>query len=123
MCNFNIKCIMKKLFKILWKSVLFCVCVVALIVGVLIIREWRRNQNQYWVDIRLSENVDVRYYYKLEERVVYNRAERKVVAKDIDRVVVPAKGDSLTVFFRKGLRGYLNANTGEVVIPEQYRHA
>lgn len=114
---------MKKLFKILWKSVLFSVCVVALIVGILIIREWRRDQNQYCLDIRLSENVEVRYYYKLEERVVYNRAERKVVAKDIDRVVVPAKGDSLTVFFRKGLRGYLNANTGKVVIPEQYRHA
>ena len=114
---------MKKFFKILWKSVLFSVCVVVLIVGILLIREWRQDQNQYWVDLSLSENVDVRWCYKKKECVVYNRAERKIVEKGIDRVVPPADGDSLTVFFRRGLRGYLNANTGKVVIPEQYRRA
>ena len=51
---------MKNLFKLLWKSVLFCVCVVVLIVGILLIREWRRERNHYWVDLNLSENVDVR---------------------------------------------------------------
>ena len=114
---------MKKLFKLLWKSILFSVCIVVLIVGILLIREWRCDYNQYWVDLNLSENVDVRWYYKKHEGAVYNRAEHKIVEKGIDRVVCPADGDSLTVFFRDGLRGYLNANTGKVVIPEQYRRA
>ena len=114
---------MKKLFKFLWKSVLLSVCVVVLIVGILLIREWRLERNHYWVDLNLSENVDVRWYYHKKESVVYNRAERKEVEKGIDRVVLPVDGDSLTVFFRKGLRGYLNANTGKVIIPEQYRRA
>lgn len=114
---------MKKLFKLLWKSVLFSVCVIVLIVGILLIREWHRDRNQYWTDMNLSENVDVRWYYEKDDYRIYNRTERKIVEKDVDRVVLPAHGDSLTVFFRKGLRGYLNANTGKVVIPEQYRRA
>lgn len=114
---------MKKWFKILWKSVLFSVCVVVLIVGVLIIREWRRSQNQYWTDMSLSENIDVHWYYDKDEYRIYDNVKHKVVEKGVDRVVLPAHGDSLTVFFRKGLRGYLNANTGKVVIPEQYRRA
>lgn len=113
---------MKKLFKILWKSILFSVCVVVLIVGVLFVCEWHRDRNQYCMEI-LSENIELRWYYNKNKGVVYNRAECKNIEKGIDRVVSPADGDSLTVFFRKGLRGYLNVNTGKVVIPEQYCHA
>lgn len=114
---------MKNLFKILLKSVLWSVAVVVLIVGVLIIRAYIQSQNVFWTDDRLSENVSVRWYYKKHEYRLYNYGEKKIVTKSLDRVVKPAEGDSLTVFFRHGLRGYLNANTGRVVIPEQYHRA
>lgn len=114
---------MKKFLKLLWKSVLFSVCVVVLIIGILFIRECWRDKNQYWTDMSLSENIDVHWYYDKDEYRIYDNVKHQVVEKGIDRVVLPAHGDSLTVFFRKGLRGYLNANTGKVVIPEQYHRA
>lgn len=114
---------MKKFFKILTKSVLWSVAAVALIAGVLIIRAYVQSQNEFWTDDKLSENVFVRWYYRKHEYRICNYEEGKVVTKNLDRVVRPAEGDSLTVFFRQGLRGYLNANTGRVVIPEQYHRA
>ena len=114
---------MKKLFKFLWKGILFSVCVVVLIVGVMFIRAWIQEQNQHWTDMCLSANIDVLWYYEKGEYRIYDNVKDKVVEKGIDRVVLPADGDSLTVFFRNGLRGYLNANTGKVIIPEQYRRA
>ena len=114
---------MKKLFKFLWKGILFSVCVVVLIVGVMFIRAWIQDQNQHWTDMCLSANIDVLWYYEKDEYRIYDNVKHKVVEKGIDRVVLPADGDSLTVFFRNGLRGYLNANTGKVIIPEQYRRA
>ena len=114
---------MKKFFKILMKSVLWSVAVVVLIAGVLIVRAYVQSQNAFWTDDKLSENVFVRWYYKKHEYRICNYEEGKIVTKNLDRVVRPAEGDSLTVFFRRGLRGYLNANTGRVVIREQYRRA
>ncbi len=114
---------MKKFFKILMKCVLWSVAVVVLVVGILIIRAYTQSQNSFWVDDSLSENVSVRWYYKKQEYRIYNYSEKKIVTKSLDRVVKPAEDDSLTVFFRQGLRGYLNANTGRVVIPEQYCRA
>ena len=114
---------MKKFFKILMKSVLWSVAVVALIAGILIIRAYIQSQNDFWTDNNLSDKVSVRWYYKKHEYRLYNYEEKKIVTKSLDRVVRPTEDDSLTVFFRQGLRGYLNANTGKVVIPEQYHHA
>lgn len=114
---------MKKFFKILMKSVLWSVAVVVLIVGIFIICAYTQSRNDFWVDDKLSENVSVRWYYNKQEYRLYNYAEKKIVAKSLDRVVKPAEDDSLTVFFRQGLRGYINANTGRVVIPEQYCRA
>lgn len=114
---------MKKFLKLLLKSVLWSVAVVVLIVGVLIIRAYIQSQNSFWVDDSLSENVSVRWYSNKYEYRLYNYTEKKIVAKSLDRVVKPAEDDSLTVFFRQGLRGYINANTGRVVIPEQYCRA
>ena len=112
MYNIIKRFVMKKLFKFLWKGILFSVCVVVLIVGVLFIRAWIQEQNQHWTDMCLSANIDVLWYYEKDEYRIYDNVKDKVVEKGVDRVVLPADGDSLTVFFRKGLRGYLNANTG-----------
>ena len=69
---------MKKFFKILTKSVLWSVAVVALIAGVLIIRAYTQSQNSFWVDDNLSENVTVRWYYKKHEYRLYNYEEKKI---------------------------------------------
>lgn len=114
---------MKKFFKILMKSVLWSVAVVALIAGILIIRAYIQSQNDFWTDNNLSDKVSVRWYYRKHEYRLYNYEEKNIVTKSLDRVVRPTEDDSLTVFFRQGLRGYLNANTGRVVIPEQYHRA
>ena len=114
---------MKKFFKILTKSVLWSVAVVALIVGILIIRAYIQSQNDFLSNNKLSDNVSVRWYYTKKEYRLYNYTEKKIVTKSLNKVVPPVEGDSLTVFFRQGLRGYLNANTGRVVSPEQYRRA
>lgn len=114
---------MKKFLKVLAQSVLWSVAVVVLVVGILLICAWVKHKNDYWVENRLSENVSVRWYYNKHEYRIYNYSEKKITAKALNRVVKPVEGDSLTVFFRQGLRGYLNANTGRVVIPEQYRRA
>ena len=114
---------MKKFFKILWKSLLSLAAVVIVLVGVVLLYAWSDKQNSYYVDCTLSDNVSVRYYYSKGEYRLYNYTEREVVTKGIDRVVAPGDGDSLTVFFQDGLRGYLNAYTGRIVIPAQYCHA
>lgn len=114
---------MKKFFKILWKSLLGLAAVVIVLVGAVLLFKWGRNQNNYYVERELSDNVEVRRYYHKSEYRLYNYHERKTVLKGVDKVVKPAAGDSLTVFFQDGLRGYLNAYTGKVVIPAQYNRA
>lgn len=114
---------MKKFFKILWKGLLGLAAAVIVVVCVVMLYGWHEKQNSYYDDFALSDNVTVRYYYVKEEYRLYNRDEGRVVAKDLDQVVTPADGDSLTVYFKDGLRGFLNARTGRVVIPAQYRHA
>lgn len=114
---------MKKFFKILWKSLLGLAAAVIVLVCVVLLYAWHDKQNSFYDDLELSDNVSVRCYYVKGEYRLYNYEERKVVAKDIDRVVAPTDGDSLTVFFQDGFRGYLNAHTGRIVIPAQYCHA
>lgn len=54
---------------------------------------------------------------------IYNVVTGKKTLKKVDWVVAEDVGDSLAVYRRNGLRGYLNTNTGEVVIPEKYQKA
>lgn len=114
---------MKKYFKILWRSLLGLAAVVIVLVGMVLLIKWCRYQNNYYTERELSDNVTVRWYYHKSEYRLYNSHEKKTVLKGIDKVVKPARGDSLTVFFQDGLRGYLNANTGKSVIPAQYSRA
>ena len=114
---------MKKLLKILWKSLLAVAAVTVVFVGVRVGCAWHEHYTDYYVGRRLSENVSVRYYYVQEEYKVYNHKLKKVMLKGVDNVVGASEGDSLTVFFKDDLRGFLNVNTGEVVIPAQYKKA
>lgn len=92
-------------------------------IGVVLAYAWYDKHNSYYVDETLSDNVSVRYYYQQEEYKVYNRALDKIMIADVDNVVGASEGDSLAVFFKDGLRGFLNINTGKPVIPAQYKRA
>ena len=72
---------------------------------------------------RLSKNVQVRKFYNRNEYGVYNDSLNKFVLKGVQWVAEPPKNDSLTVFCKNGKRGYLNVNTGKVVIEAKYRRA
>lgn len=114
---------MKKFFKILWKSLLGVAAVAVVFIGVAMGNAWYDNYNSYYNDTRLSDDVTVRYYYNKQEYKVYNRQLGRITLKDVDNVVKASEGDSLTVFFRGKLRGFLDVNTGYEVIPAQYKHA
>lgn len=114
---------MKKFFKIVWKSLLGLAVVAVVFIGVAMGNAWYDNYNSYYNDTRLSDNVTVRYYYRQREYKVYNRQLDRITLKDVDKVVKASEGDSLTVFFREKLRGFLDVNTGYEVIPAQYKHA
>lgn len=114
---------MKRILRILWKSLLGLTAIVLVFVGVVFAKAWCEEQNSYYVDDYLSDKVSIRYYYKKEEFRLYNSGLRKFTAKGFDQVVDAADGDSLTVFFKQNLRGYINVNTGYIEIPAQYHHA
>ena len=114
---------MKKFFKILWKSLLAVAAVAVVFIGIVLAYAAYDKQNSYYNSRWLSEDVVVRYYYNKEEYKVYNAKLKKVTLKDVDNVVGASEGDSLTVFFKDDLRGFLNTKTGEVVIPAQYKKA
>lgn len=86
-----------------------------------------------WIDRRTSREVtDERYLsnhivfqnigYKGKTRIV-NTLNGEVVMTGIDNVVTSNDGDSLAVFFKGKLRGYMNRFTGKMVIPAQFTKA
>lgn len=114
---------MKKFFKIVWKGLLGLAVASVALFGVVLGWAWYEDYTSYYNDAFLSDNVMVRHYYSQREYKVYNRQLDKITLKGLDRIVEAAKGDSLGVFFKQGKRGFLNVNTGRVVIPAQYRKA
>lgn len=114
---------MKKSVKYVWKGLLVLAVVVFVVSVVIRTYAWWKEYNDYWGDEYISEYVSKRYYCEQNEYKVYNHRLGKIMAEDIDCIVNPTEGDSLTVFFQGSLRGFLNVNTGRVVIPAQYRRA
>lgn len=76
-----------------------------------------------WMDKTISADVVVRAYRNDTWRV-YNKRTGHFTTDKIRWVSGTPKRDSLTVFCDKnGYRGFLNVNTGEIVIPAQYGKA
>lgn len=114
---------MKKYFKIVWKSLLAVAAVSVVFIGVMMGCAWYNNYNSYYDKRWLSEDVVVKYCYNKDTHKVYNTKLKKVTMQNLDNVVAASEGDSLTVFFKDGLRGFLNTKTGYEVIPAQYKKA
>lgn len=89
------------------------------------VAEWvsRRTSKEIISERHLSNHIVFQSIgYRGKTRVV-NLLTNKIVMKNIDNVVLSADGDSLAVFFKGKLRGYLNRFTGKEVIPPQYTRA
>lgn len=72
-------------------------------------------------DFPISNNLG--YHYSRNNSYVYDLTTKEVIVPNVD-YIVPTKGnDSITVFQRQNKRGYINANTGEVIVEPQYEAA
>jgi hypothetical protein len=109
---------------IIWKALLGLAGVAVIIVAVLAYIAWRNRQNIKVVDKQLSESVIAyRFYNHNCGLKIYNADTGHYTLEGIKWVRKNSDKDSLAVFCRDGLRGYLNVNTGKPAIPEQYSHA
>ena len=117
------KPVFKKILRIGWRLILCLGAVAFIYVAVSICIAYMGYLNGYRYKKDLSESVCVRIFCHRNEIRVYNYTTDSYTLKGLQWVAdAPAK-DSLTVFCRAGKRGFLNVNTGEPVIGEQYDKA
>ena len=69
----------------------------------------------YWKDNYLSKNVEV-HGFRDDKVRVYNYCTGKYTTPKVNWVADSPANDSLTVYAVPGRRGYININTGEIVI-------
>lgn len=112
---------LKKALNASWKVSLTIVGIFALLLIVKMVD--CRFGRAKWYDKTLSSDVVVRAY-KNDTWRVYNKRTGKYTTPKVCWVAGTPDRDSLTVFCdRKGYRGFLNVNTGEIVISAQYGKA
>ena len=76
-----------------------------------------------WGDENLGMNIEIRHFSN-NQAATYNKLTDKRLSPKVRWISCVPERDSLTVFCDKeGKRGYLNVNTGKVVINGQYNHA
>ena len=123
--------------KNIWKVTVGCVCTVITIfslmflyvfVDEIILDEWQRVARRYACigipsEERHLSNHILFQKYGSKTRIV-NEVTGEVTMKNVMNVVTSVdKSDTLAVFFKDDKRGYLNRNTGKVVIPAKYSKA
>lgn len=123
--------------KNIWKVTVGCVCTVVTIfslmflyvfVDEIICDEWYRVARRYACigtpseERCLSNHISFQKYGD-KSRIV-NLVTGEVTMKGVENVVTSYNtSDTLAVFFKDGKRGFLNRNTGKVVIPAKYSKA
>ena len=117
------KTVMKKIWKICWRTMVCLLAIGFTFTAVMLGIAYYMHVNDSYVSERLSKHVEVRKFYNRNEYGIYNDSLNKFVLKGVQWVAEAPENDSLTVFCKKGKRGYLNVNTGNVVIEAQYSRA
>lgn len=88
-----------------------------------IVWEFRYNRDYCRTSYHLSENIKVEEMRKSGVNL-YDVEKEKYVQKGLKWVSSRPERDSITVFCdQEDRRGFINVNTGEIVIPGTYRHA
>ena len=112
----------KKGLNVTWKVMLSVVCLIAIVIGVCVLYVFYENYTWKFCVKHLSNDVEVWSNYN-DEFFIYNEKISEFTLKNIDWVSSRPDDDSLTVFCKGDKRGYLNVNTGEMVIAPEYDHA
>ena len=118
----------KSILNLTWKVGLGLFGITVFVIGILIVREWYNDTfgRAEWRDEQLSKNVDVHFYNDYRVRL-WNKQTGRYVTPRLLWVSGEPERDSLTVYADlDGNRGYVNCNTGKIVIPAvkaRYRHA
>lgn len=123
--NLFMKTSLKSILNVTWKVGLGLIGLAAAVIGILVFNVWyeeTRGRDSY-NDKTLSADIVVEAYNNNRMRVK-NKKTGKYTTPKVMWVSGTPERDSLTVFCDKnGLRGYINVNTGEIVIPAQYSKA
>ncbi len=98
---------------------------VAILATIALCKYIKENTTQQWYKYTISDEVQLYRNYERQEMRFYNtRLKRYVSPKMQWYSDAVSEGDSLVVFCDlKDKRGYLNLNTGEMVIQPQYDYA
>ena len=113
----------KKILKFCWRAMVCLLAIGFAFTAILLGVAYYMHVNDSYVSEQLSKHIQVRKFYNRSEYGIYNDSLDKFVLKEVQWVAEAPKKDSLTVFCKKGKRGYLNVNTGEIVIEAQYSRA
>lgn len=119
---------LKSIIGITWKVGLGLFGIAAVVIGILIAETWYENSygRAYWKDKTLSPDIVVRSFNNGRVRVWSKKTGRYITPKLMWVSGCPIR-DSITVYCDvDGNRGYINCNTGAVVIDSKkvgYRHA
>jgi hypothetical protein len=113
----------KKGLNVTWKVMLSVVCLIAVIIGVCVLNAFYEHSTRKYCYRSLSNDVEVWVARNADKYFVYNEKLGEFTLKNLDWVSSRPDNDSLTVFCKDNKRGYLNVNTGEMVIKPEYDHA
>lgn len=117
----------RKPFNLCWKAGLAIFAVVFMIdLGEALIDTCKDHlglKHYCWCDEDLGRNIEIRHFSN-NQAAAYNKITDERLSPKLRWISCVPERDSLTVFCDKeGKRGYLNVNTGRVVIDGQYDHA
>ena len=117
----------RKPFNVCWKvgtAMIAIILVITLIEEAVSWAQWEFGlKHLYWADEDLGRNIEVRRFSD-KLYATYDKLTDKRISPKMRWISGVPERDSLTVFCDKeGRRGYINVNTGEVVIDGQYKHA
>ena len=114
----------------LWKKILIAAWVLfgfslAIFAAIALCKYIKENTTQQWYQYAISDEVRLDRNYEREQMRLYNtRLKRYVSPKMRWYSSAVSEGDSLVVFCDlHDKRGYINLNTGEMVISPQYDYA
>ena len=117
----------RKPFNFCWKAGLAIVAVVLVIQLAEALIDTCKDHlgltHYYWCDENLGKNIEIRHFSN-NQAATYNKITNERLSPKVRWISGVPESDSLTVFCDKeGKRGFLNVNTGKVVIDGQYNHA
>lgn len=115
-----------KVLNVCWKLAVVAIGAFAVLLISILVEKYQDEHCGEWAhhfDVTLSENISV-HRFRANIVRVYDHGIEEYVTPRLRWVAQAPERDSLTVFCDKnGKRGFLNVNTGKIVIGGKYAHA